>query len=175
MLGKDHIIKDLEGCDFRIIYDHILKEKEMKKELKKAMSEEEKEKQRLEEEKYKFAIVDGVRQPVSMYKMEPPGIFLGRGCNPKIGKIKRRIFPEDVTLNLSTDAKIPETIPGHRWGQIIHDQYVEWLDSWPDPISGKIKYVWLGAQSDLRARNDKEKFDLARKLKRKIKVIREEI
>lgn len=174
VLGKDHIIKDLDGVNFRPIYEHILKEKEIKKEQKKQMTEEEKDKQKLEEEKFKYAIIDGKRELVGNYRVEPPGIFLGRGCNPKLGKIKPRIFPEDVTLNLSKDAEIPKTIPNHRWGQIVHDQYSQWLASWQDPINtSKLKYVWLAAQSDLRSENDKSKFDLARKLKKKVKIIRE--
>ena len=60
-----------------------------------------------QEEKYKTAIVDGKPQPVSNYRMEPPGIFLGRGSHPKIGRIKKRIYPEDVTLNLDKEAPIP--------------------------------------------------------------------
>nr|AEX62349.1 DNA topoisomerase 1b [Moumouvirus Monve] len=57
---------------------------------------------------------------------------------------------------------------------IIHDQTVEWLAAYKDTITGKMKYVWLGAQSDLKAKSDLNKFDLARKLKRKIKQIRKE-
>ena len=37
-------------------------------------------------------MVDGKSQPVGNYRMEPPGIFLGRGDNPHLGKIKRRII-----------------------------------------------------------------------------------
>jgi len=106
--------------------------------------------------------------------MEPPGIFLGRGDNPKIGKIKPRIYPEDVTLNLGKEAKIPETIAGHKWGKIVHDRHAEWLASWKDTITGKTKYLWLGAHSHFKATSDMEKFDLARKLKRKIEYIRDE-
>jgi len=127
-----------------------------------------------EEEKYKIAIVDGKTQPVGNYRMEPPGIFLGRGDNPNIGKIKPRIYPEDVTLNLGKDAKIPPTLNGHKWGKIVHDRHAEWLASWKDMITGKTKYLWLGSHSDFKASSDREKFDLARKLKRKIEFIRNE-
>ena len=127
-------------------------------------------------EKDKTAIVDGKIQPVGNFRIEPPGIFLGRGCNPKLGKIKRRIYPEDITINIGKNSPIPE-LPdflkeNHKWGEIIHNQYVEWLASWKDNITGKMKYVWLGAHSDLKSKSDIEKFDLARKLKRKIKMIR---
>ena len=127
-----------------------------------------------EEEKYKIALVDGNPQPVGNYRMEPPGIFLGRGDNPKIGKIKARIYPEDVTLNLGKEANIPKTIKNHKWGKIVHDRHAEWLASWKDTITGKTKYLWLGAHSKFKSDSDIEKFDLARKLKRKIDFIRNE-
>jgi DNA topoisomerase-1 len=127
-----------------------------------------------EEEKYKVAIVDGIVQPVGNYRMEPPGIFLGRGSNPNIGKIKRRIYPEDVIINIGKDAIIPPTLDNHKWGKIIHDRHVEWLASWKDIITGKTKYLWLGASSHFKASSDQEKFDLAKKLKRKIEIIRAE-
>jgi DNA topoisomerase-1 len=187
LLGKEHEIKDLEGCDFTEYYNKILEEKDLKKniiinsestedeiQLENALSRVNYGVSDKEEEKYKYALVDGKIQPVGNYRMEPPGIFLGRGDNPKLGKIKKRILPEDVTLNIGKDAKIPKTLENHSWGKIIHDRHVEWLCSWKDTITGKIKYLWLGQHSDFKASSDKEKFDLARKLKRKIDYIREE-
>lgn len=165
ILGPDHKIKDLAGCDFTLIYEHLLKEKEEKKLIPKDKTD-------TSEDKYKTAIVDGKKQPVGNYKIEPTGLFLGRGCNPNIGRIKRSIYPEDITINIGKNVTIPEPLPGHQWGSIIHDNTVEWLASWKDDISGKTKYVWLGAHSDQKALHDKEKFDLARKLKKKIKLIR---
>jgi DNA topoisomerase-1 len=142
------------------------------------VSKEEKEEQKKlrddAEKKYKTAIVDGKEQPVGNFRIEPPGIFIGRGCHPKMGKIKKRILPEDITINIGKEAKIPETLPGHKWGEVIHEKSVEWLASWKDPISSKLKYVWLGGHSDFKTNSDIAKFDVARKLKRKIKQIRED-
>ena len=168
VLGKENIIQSLEDCDFRLINNYLVKKKEEKIKIKTKPNKEE------EEEKYKYAIVDGKKQPVGNFRIEPPGIFLGRGCNPKSGMIKRRIYPEDIIINIGPDAKVPEPLPGHHWKDVIHDRTVEWLASWKDNITGKMKYVWLGAQSDMRARGDINKFDLARKLKRKIKDIRKQ-
>lgn len=50
------------------------------------------------------------------FRIEPPGLFRGRGAHPKTGKLKRRVVPEQVTLNLGKDAKIPEPPAGHQWG-----------------------------------------------------------
>ena len=201
LLGKDSKIQSLDGCDFTEYKQIIDDEKDVTKNIQdpnvtsQVVTEEIKETSQLvnletnqesnisrvvynidptEEEKYKVAIVDGNKQPVGNYRMEPPGIFLGRGSNPNIGKIKRRIYPEDVILNIGKDALIPKTLEGHRWGKIIHDRHVEWLASWKDNITGKTKYLWLGAASHFKASSDQEKFDLAKKLKRKIETIRTE-
>jgi DNA topoisomerase-1 len=169
MLGKEHIIQSLDNCDFSLIYDYLLKEKERKKVEGNSIKE--------DVEKYKVAYIDGKPQPVGNFRMEPPGIFLGRGCNKRLGMIKKRILPEDITINIGKGETIPE-LPdffketGHKWGEIIHNPYVEWLASWQDTITGKLKYVWLGSHSDQKAKSDIEKFDLARKLKKKIKTIR---
>lgn len=174
VLGKDHIIQNLEYCDFRLINDYLVQKKEEKKNRSPEEKKREKEEKEKEEEKYKFAIVDNIKQPVGNFRVEPPSIYLGRGCNPKSGMVKRRIYPEDITINIGVDAKIPDPLPGHYWGKIVHDRTSEWLDSWKDDITGKTKYVWLGAHSDIKGRNDMEKYDLARKLKRRIKKIRKE-
>jgi DNA topoisomerase IB len=39
-------------------------------------------------EKYGFAMVDGVKEKVGNYMIEPPGLFRGRGDHPRTGCIK---------------------------------------------------------------------------------------
>ena len=191
LLGKESKIENLEDCDFSEYKQILIDEKQIHKNIVLAtesisvesdkINSIEQEMSRIyynidpkDEEKYKIAIVDGKSQPVGNYRMEPPGIFLGRGDNPKIGKIKPRVYPEDVTINIGKEAKIPETLKNHKWGKIVHDRHAEWLASWKDMITGKTKYLWLGAHSDFKASSDIEKFDMARKLKRKIEFIRSE-
>lgn len=174
LLDEGTEIKSLDGVDFTDIINHLNKIKEDKANMSKSDKEIDKEKRIQEEASYKIAIIDGKEEPVGNFRVEPPGLFLGRGDNPKLGKIKSRIYPEDVTLNLSSDAPIPPTLPGHHWGQIINDKTVDWLASWKDTITGKTKYVWLGAHSEKKGKNDMAKFDVARKLKKKISTIRKE-
>lgn len=166
-------IFSLDDCDFTLIRKHIDKQREILANLSKEDKLKIKEIKDKQAEPYKIAIVDGQPQPVGNFRMEPSGIFLGRGNHPKLGSIKKRIYPEDVTLNLGKEAPIPSTIPGHKWGNIIHDKIVEWLASWKDPISNKVKYVWLASHSDLRMQSDKDKFELARKLNKIINEIRQ--
>jgi len=171
---KNDSIKSLEDIDFTLIKNYINIEKEKKNNMSKEEKDSIKQKQLEIEEPYTFCIIDGSQQKVGNYKIEPPGIFLGRGTHPKIGKIKRRIQPEDVTLNLDKDAKIPKpNIKDHEWGKIIHDNNVIWLASWKDDIMGKTKYVFTSFESFFKSKSDEEKFDLAKKLKRKLGSIRE--
>lgn len=173
ILGKDHIIQDLENCDFNLIYKYILELREKKKTLSKTEKEEIKVIKEKDTEKYKTAYLDGKPQPVGNYLVEPPSIFIGRGCHPHIGRIKKRVYPEDITLNLSKDAPIPPVEKGHKWGAIVHEKNSIWLASWKDEITGKTKYVWLSDKSDVKAQGDLDKFELARRLKKHIKGIKQ--
>lgn len=89
--GKDKVIKDLSKCDFLPIARHLESDRAKKKEEKKNT----KVKKQLKQEKdalneiYGFAIVDGYREKVANFKVEPPGLFRGRGAHPKTGTLKR--------------------------------------------------------------------------------------
>ncbi|TKY67911.1 DNA topoisomerase 1 [Spatholobus suberectus] len=174
LLGRNHLIQNLKDCDFTPIYDWYQSEKEKKKQMtteeKKALKEE----KMKQEEKYMWAIVDGVKEKVGNFRVEPPGLFRGRGEHPKMGKLKRRIRPGDITINIGKDAPIPECpIPGERWKEIRHDNTVTWLAFWNDPINPKLfKYVFLAASSSLKGQSDKEKYEKARMLKDYIGNIR---
>jgi DNA topoisomerase-1 len=140
------------------------------------MSKEEKEARKLDEEKkklkYAYAVVDGTLMKVANTLIEPPGLFRGRGEHPKAGLLKPRVMPEDVTLNIGEDAPVPECpIEGHSWGRIIHNHHTTWLANWKD-MSGNNKYVYLSASSHFKGQTDREKYEKARRLKKKIPEIR---
>ncbi|XP_058070250.1 DNA topoisomerase 1 beta-like isoform X2 [Magnolia sinica] len=174
ILGRNHVIKKFELCDFTLIYEWHQKEKDKKKQMtteeKKALKEE----KLKQEDKYMWAVVDGVKEKVGNFRVEPPGLFRGRGEHPKMGKLKRRIRPSDITINIGKGASIPECpIPGERWKEIKHDNTVTWLAFWNDPINSKeSKYVFLAASSSLKGQSDKEKYEKARMLKNYIDDIR---
>lgn len=172
--GHSEIVS-FDKCDFSLILAHLLEHKEKNKNISNEEKQKEKDKKEKIEEKYKIAYVDGKEQATGNFRIEPPGIFLGRGCHPKAGKIKKRIYPEDITINIDTKSSIPalpKFYSNHKWFKIIHDNTLEWLCSWKDNITGKTKYVWLGAKSDFKAKSDENKFDTARKLAKKIIEIR---
>ena len=87
-----------------------------------------------------FALVDGHLEKMGNYNVEPPGLFKGRGEHPKMGVLKRRVLPEDITLNLGADAPVPPcTIPGHHWKRVVHDPSVTWLAFWRETVMNGTK------------------------------------
>jgi DNA topoisomerase-1 len=173
ILGKNTIIKSLDLCDFTKMKSYLDNEKEKKKLNK---TNEDTQNDNDNDTKYKTAILDGKIQDVSNYRIEPIGLFIGRGKNSNLGKLKKRLYPEDIILNIDKKAsipKIPDFLVGHKWGKIVHKNTMEWLASWKDNITGKTKYLWLAHHSDLKADGDLKKFEFARKLKKKIKHIEE--
>ena len=73
--------------------------KEQKQELKK-------ENEKILEE-YGYCLMDGHKQRVGNFKIEPPGLFRGRGDHPKQGKLKKRTMPEDVIINIGQYVEMP--------------------------------------------------------------------
>lgn len=67
---------------------------------------------------YGWCNIDGHKQRIGNFKIEPPGLFRGRGEHPKQGMLKRRIMPEDVIINCSKDSAIPKPPEGHRWKEV---------------------------------------------------------
>ncbi|KAK1304935.1 DNA topoisomerase 1 [Acorus calamus] len=108
ILGRNHVIKKFELCDFTPIYEWHMKEKEKKKNMSTEEKKTLKEEKLKQEEKYMWAIVDGVKEKVGNFRVEPPGLFRGRGEHPKMGKLKRRIRPSDITINIGRKAPVPE-------------------------------------------------------------------
>ncbi|KAJ3149531.1 DNA topoisomerase 1 [Geranomyces michiganensis] len=165
-------IKKFELCDFSRIAEHL----EAEKEKRKAMSKEEK--QKIKEDKlkidaeYGFAMLDGRKEKIGNYRIEPPSLFRGRGAHPKTGKLKTRVAPEQVTLNIGKEAKVPEPPAGHTWGSVIHDNTVTWLATWKENVNDSTKYIFLAANSSLKGQSDFKKFEKARVLKTKVEGIR---
>ncbi|XP_067323345.1 DNA topoisomerase I, mitochondrial [Anolis sagrei] len=170
--GERCKIKDLRKCDFREIH-HYFREKS---ESQKALSKEQKQKLKAEaeriQEEYGYCIIDGHREKIGNFKTEPPGLFRGRGAHPKMGKLKKRIQPEDVIINCSRDSKIPRPPRGHKWKEVRSDNTVTWLASWTENIQGSIKYIMLNPSSKLKGEKDWQKYEVARCLKGVVKKIR---
>eukprot|EP01132_Coremiostelium_polycephalum_P003590 gene3590-4472_t len=169
------VIKKMEGLDFSHINRYLTQKKEERKARTKAEKEAELAKKKEVEKIHGYALVDGHKQKIANYLVEPPGLFLGRGAHPKTGMLKRRIYPSDVTINIGENEKVPPSpIPGHNWKEVIHNNKVSWLAFWRESVNGGFKYVWLAPSSKIKGIADRKKFETARKLKKHIDKIRAE-
>jgi len=167
-------IRDLSKCDFSEINEHFKKVSEERKNRSKEEKKAEKEKNDAIVEEYGFCTMDGHKEKIGNFRIEPPGLFRGRGEHPKQGMIKRRTMPEDVIINCSKDSEVPQPPKGHKWKKVQHDNAVTWLASWTENIQGQIKYVMLNPSSRLKGEKDWQKYEKARKLKGEIDKIRDE-
>ena len=165
-------INNMSEVDMTNIKIYLQKLKEEKNNMTKEMREMKKKEEEEFVLPYKYCYIDGSKMKVGNYRIEPPGIFLGRGDHPKLGRIKKRINPDDVIINIGKDVTIPKPNVSGKWKEIIHNRNVVWLATWVDNISGKNKYVFTSMESIFKSKSDMDKFDLAKKLKKKIKHIR---
>jgi DNA topoisomerase-1 len=174
ILGKQHVIRDIKKCNWEPIRRHLNEQKI----IKKAISDKERQvnKETRNEAMFQFgyALVDGHIEKVGNYNMEPPGAFRGRGEHPKMGKLKHRVDPEQVFLNVSECARVPPcTVPGHAWGELRHDPQVQWLGQWKENINNQVKYMQLAAQSSFKGKSDRSKYNKAALLCGNIDKIRD--
>ncbi|KAJ2865397.1 DNA topoisomerase 1 [Coemansia aciculifera] len=169
---EKHPVKTFEHCDFSIIRAHLDDIKAKRKTMTKAEKEAAKKEKLDIEEKYGFCMLDGRREKVGNFRIEPPGLFRGRGAHPKTGMLKTRVLPEQVTINIGSDATIPDPPPGHSWGKVVNDNTVTWLAMWKENINNNTKYVFLAAGSSLKGQSDMRKFDKARNLVKCVDDIR---
>uniref|UniRef100_A0A1D1Y8P7 DNA topoisomerase I n=1 Tax=Anthurium amnicola TaxID=1678845 RepID=A0A1D1Y8P7_9ARAE len=172
--NKNPSIEDFDKCDFTPILEHLEREKEKRKTMSKEEKQKIKEEKLQLEEKYGFCYLDGRKQKVGNFRIEPPSLFRGRGKHPKTGSLKLRVQPEQVTINIGKEAKVPEPPAGHSWNKVIHDNTVTWLATWKENVNDNIKYVFLAANSTLKGQSDFKKFEKARELKDIVGKIRED-
>ncbi|XP_077275045.1 DNA topoisomerase 1 isoform X1 [Temnothorax americanus] len=167
-------ITDLTKCNFKEMHAYFLQKSEERKAMTKEEKQKIKEKNEEIQKEYGFCTIDGHKEKIGNFKIEPPGLFRGRGEHPKMGKLKKRVLPEDVLINCSKDSNIPKPPAGHKWKEVRHDSNVTWLASWTENIQGQVKYVMLNPSSKLKGEKDWQKYETARKLAKSIDKIRSE-
>lgn len=168
----EKLITDMSKCDFSPMTTYFAALKEAKKNRSKEEKEKEKAEKQKIEMKYGFCLLDGRKEKVGNFRIEPPGLFRGRGKHPKAGKLKQRVYPEQVTINIGADSKVPQPPPGHTWKEVINNPTVTWLATWTENVNNNIKYVFLAAGSSLKGQSDFKKFEKARELKKYVDEIR---
>ena len=172
--GNKVHIKEFSKCDFQPIFDYYDAQRTQKKALPAAEKKAIKAEKDAAEAPYMYCMWDNRKQKVGNFRVEPPGLFRGRGDHPKTGKVKKRAQPEQITINIGKEAAVPTPPEGHRWKEIKHDQEGTWLAMWQENINGAYKYVMLAANSDVKGQSDYKKFEKARELKKHIDRIRKD-
>ena len=170
--------------DFKKLFNVMNKyrEKHSVKNMSIAQKEERKKKSELIKKKYGFAIVNGIKEPLGNFNVEPPSIFIGRGDSPYIGLWKYRVQPEDVIINYipekennkvgnsSACSKPPEPPKGHKWKEVISNpnityiaRYIETIgkDENSQPILKNPKEVRFAAASSITSAADLKKYEKA--------------
>jgi len=164
------IFKNFKDFNFSKIVEHFKNKK--KDEKAKTTAEKRKKKEKLLERKaeYGYAMINGIKEPIGNFIIEPAAIFYGRGENPNRGKIKRDIEPEEVTINVEDDV---EVLPpkGHKWLAVVHDNTASWLATWKDPILEDNKYMWFSAEGQIKGKSDMLKYEKARKLNKYLSTV----
>ncbi|TDZ13177.1 DNA topoisomerase 1 [Colletotrichum spinosum] len=172
--GNKVDIKDFAKMDFNAMWEYA----EQQSAIKKTRSPAEKKAIKAEKDEmeapYLYCKWDGRKEKVGNFRVEPPSLFRGRGEHPKTGKYKRRVSPEQITINIGKNAKVPAPPKGHKWKAVVHDNKATWLAMWQENINGAYKYVMLGAASAIKGQSDMKKFEKARELKKHIDKIRRE-
>ncbi|TFY53823.1 hypothetical protein EVJ58_g9227 [Rhodofomes roseus] len=165
-------ITDLSLCDFRPMYEHFESEKAKKKALSPAEKKELKAAKDALEAPFMHCTIDGRKEKVGNFRVEPPGLYRGRGEHPKKGTLKKRVRPEDVTINIVEGVPIPKPNVRGKWKDVQHDNTVTWLATWTENVNGNHKYVFLAPGSALKGQSDMAKFEKARELKNHVDRIR---
>ncbi|ORY66234.1 putative DNA topoisomerase 1 [Pseudomassariella vexata] len=172
--GNKVAIKEFSKLDFKQIFEYY----QAKSDARKARPGAEKKAEKAEKDKaeaaYMFCKWDGRKEKVGNFRVEPPGLFRGRGEHPKTGKVKKRVLPEQITINIGKDAEVPPAPAGHKWKAVQHDNKATWLAMWQENINGAYKYVMLAANSSVKGQSDFKKFEKARNLKNHIARIRKD-
>ncbi|XP_023209714.1 DNA topoisomerase 1-like [Centruroides sculpturatus] len=93
-------ITDLKKCNFSELNEYYKQKSEERKNMTKEEKNEIKKQNEELQKTYGFCIIDGHKQKIGNFKIEPPGLFRGRGEHPKMGMLKRRVRPEDIIINI---------------------------------------------------------------------------
>jgi DNA topoisomerase-1 len=167
-------IKEFSKLDFKPIFQYYDAKNQEKKARSAAEKKADKAAKDAIEAPYTTCIWDGRKEQVGNFRVEPPGLFRGRGEHPKTGKVKRRVTPEMITINIGKEAVVPAPPEGHKWKAVQHDNKATWLAMWQENINGAYKYVMLAAKSSIKGQSDYKKFEKARELKKHIDRIRKD-
>ncbi|CAG8458392.1 26039_t:CDS:2 [Gigaspora margarita] len=137
-------IDDLDKCVFSVIKNYIKTTGHSKYNIDGDISN------------YEYVVLNGNKEKLKNCKVERPGIYIYSG--PLSGKIKRRITPEDVTINIGKESEIPNPPDGHKWGR-------------KHPVTGKDTEIIFSPDSKVKHLAHESKFNKALELGKHIDSI----
>jgi DNA topoisomerase-1 len=178
---SNNSIEASNEIDFQEIETFVKQEKANKealsKEEKKKQAEERKAKRVENREKYGYAEVDGQKLEIANWTAEPSCLFAGRGDHPQRGKWKEGPSENDIILNwpFGENKKPLMPIPEGKWKDVVWEPDKMYVAKWEDKLTGKIKYVWFSDTAFLKQNREKEKFQKAEALGKKINKIEQHI
>ena len=82
------MIEKFELCDFRDMYEFFESQRAAKKALSAAERKALKAEKDKLEEPFTTCVLDGRKEKVGNFRVEPPGLFRGRGEHPRKGSLK---------------------------------------------------------------------------------------
>lgn len=168
-------LKNLEfPKDYLKVMEQMTADREAVKEAKKlANTKEAREIKKAENDKlkeeYGFADVDGVKQPLGGFMLEPEGWYIGRGQSPIRGCWKYKIEPEDVTINYIGDKNnTPQAPSGHKWKEVVSNKNAFVATYYDIRLGENVvtlhKKFGFGALSTVKQDADIHKYEKARQL-----------
>ncbi len=171
--GNKLEIKEFSKLDFTKIFEHY----KGISDARKARSSAEKKAEKAEKDKleapYMFCKWDGRKEKVGNFGSSLLDCSAAEESIPKTGTVKKRVLPEQVTINIGKGAKVPEPPAGHKWKAVQHDNKATWLAMWQEERERQLQVChaggqqhWSGGQADFK------KFEKARTLKKHIDRIR---
>ena len=193
VLGKGHIVKNLDKVDLSPIHRYFDNKKELEKKDKDDKTKEQKRDERkakfdeklANEKVYGYALYDDYKASISA-NIEAPMTFFSSAEQKhykkdpsktkgfKTGKIKKRLSPADVIINGSSIPECKYKGKECKWGKVVYKNTVDWFASWRDPVTGSVKYTVIKrSQSGFVCSRDKIKFETARNLCKRINKLRE--
>lgn len=108
-------ITDFALCDFRSMFEHFEAEKAKKKALTSAEKKEMKAVKDKMEAPYTHCVLDGRKEKVGNFRVEPPGLFRGRGDHPRKGALKVReildVVPKYILSESISFVYVLRTLP----------------------------------------------------------------
>jgi len=110
------------------------------------------------------------KQPTDLFRLDPPGIFVGRDPNhPLRGTCRYGVKAQDVSVNVSNVRRDQlEILRRAGFSSFVKVPDAHWIASWKDSVTGETRYVHKKPDS-----HDVEfKFDVARRLRRKLGTVR---